>query len=239
MTMPRKYTYLIVVLTVLIAGACSVKQEVFISADASGTVTINIDLADALTEYLLDLAEVTGQSFDQGFFDLTEIKRSFQENESARLISIVSPRPESLAMEIAYNSIAEVFSSKKEFQEAGILSLSKGYEATTLRLKLNRSNFKQISQLFPMLDNPLFQGLGPQENDDTTEEEYIELIELAMGEEGALALQKSFLETTIKIKGTLISQSGGTVTGDGVVFKIPLIRILLLDKPLEYSLVFR
>jgi hypothetical protein len=37
----------------------------------------------------------------------------------------------------------------------------------------------------------------------------------------------------------LVSQSGGTITPGGVTFKVPLIRVLLLDKPLDYSLVFK
>src|SRR4030042_1396948 len=69
--------------------------------------------------------------------------------------------------------------------------------------------------------------------------EYLELIDLALGEGGAAALKASAIETTILVKGRVVAQSGGTTVPGGVAFRIPLLRVLLLDKPLAYSLPFK
>jgi hypothetical protein len=94
-------------------------------------------------------------------------------------------------------------------------------------------------EFLPFLKNPLFEGLAPQEGDDMTESEYLEMIELALGEEGAKKLKTSTIETRVAVKGTLVSQKGGSVSGGAVTYRIPLLRVLLLDKPLDYSILFR
>jgi len=47
------------------------------------------------------------------------------------------------------------------------------------------------------------------------------------------------IETTIVVKGKVVAQTGGSTVPGGVVFRIPLLRVLLLDKPLDYSLTFK
>jgi hypothetical protein len=72
-----------------------------------------------------------------------------------------------------------------------------------------------------------------------TEADYLEMIDPAIGEEGTKALKASTIETRLAVKGTLVSQQGGSASGNIVPFRVPLLRVLLLDKPLDYSIVFR
>jgi hypothetical protein len=65
------------------------------------------------------------------------------------------------------------------------------------------------------------------------------MIELALGAEGAAKLKTSTIETRVAVKGTLVSQEGGAVSGGVVTYRTPLLRVLLLDKPVDYSIVFR
>jgi hypothetical protein len=153
------------------------------------------------------------------------------------LTRIASPSPERLEMELDFRSIEKLFSAPEKPQT--ILTLKKAAEGTTLRAHLDRKNFSQLLELAPFLKNPLFEGLGPQENDDATEAEYLELIDLALGEGGAAALKASVIETTIAVKGKVLAQTGGSAVPGGVVFRIPLLRVLLLDKSLDYSLTFK
>jgi hypothetical protein len=66
------------------------------------------------------------------------------------------------------------------------------------------------------------------------------MMEYALGDGGGKLIKDSMITTIINIDGTLISQSGGKETGtNSVTFKTPLIRLLLLDKPIEYSIKFK
>ena len=175
----RKMKILLGIISALIIGACSVNQQVFIKADASGSVRIKIELKKAFINYLVDLAEVMGESFEGNFFNIEEIKKGFEEKDGVELKQIDCPRPETLEMQIQFRSVEELFSNESQLRYDSILSFDHTKEGYSLRFLLDRSNFRQVSELFPLLKNPLFEALGPQESDTTTEEEYLELIELA------------------------------------------------------------
>ena len=218
---------------------CAIKQQVDIQTDASGTVSMQISLEPVFVQYIEDLSALTGESVEGGIFDVEEIEKGFAEREDVRLLSVSTPTPDTLDMELEYTSIEEVFSSEQELQESGIIRFDKVSQGYSVRFHLDRENFPAVMTFIPALQNPLFEGLGPQENDDTTEEEYYELMDLALGKGGAESVRNAYIETKVTVRGTLVSQSGGTITPEGVTFTVPLIRVLLLDRPLDYTLVFK
>jgi hypothetical protein len=233
----RLAAFTLLALTTLLG--CTIKQQVDLETDASGTVSMQIRLEPVFVQYIEDLSALTGESFDGGIFDAEEIEKEFAERQDVTLLSLSTPTPDTLNMKLRYSSIEEVFSSEQELQESGIIRFERVSQGYSVRFHLDRENFPAVMTFIPSLQNPLFEGLGPQENDDTTEEEYYELMELALGEGGADSVRNSYIQTRVNVRGTLVSQSGGTITPGGVTFTVPLIRVLLLDEPLDYSLVFR
>lgn len=227
----------LLVITLLIG--CTIKQQVQLEADESGKVSMQISLEPVFVEYINDLSALTGESLEGQIFNVEEIKKEFAEREDVTLIRIDTPDPATLEMSLSFLSIEEVFSSEQELQESGVIRFERVSQGYSVRFHLDRKNFSSIMKFMPALQNPLFEGLGPQENDDTTEEEYLELMDLALGDGGADSVRDSYIETKVTVRGTLVSQSGGKISPGGVTFTIPLIRVLLLDKPLDYSLVFK
>ena len=66
------------------------------------------------------------------------------------------------------------------------------------------------------------------------------MIEFAFGEEGVTGLKASSVELLVTVEGDLVSQKGGKQLDDNkVLFTIPLIDFLLLQKPLDYSITFK
>jgi hypothetical protein len=224
------------------AGAligCTIKQQVQIEADGSGTVDMSIHLQPLFVDYLGDLAELTGEPMADQVFNVEEIKKGFSKREDVELLRIATPGPESLEMKLRFRSIEQVFSGEQKLKQAGVIRFDTVPEGYSVRFHLDKSNFSSVLEFMPVLQNPLFEGLGPQENEDISEAEYYELIDLALGEGGAECLEASYIETRVTVKGTLVSQSGGSLSERGVTYRIPLIRVLLLDKPLDYSLIFK
>jgi hypothetical protein len=224
--------------TALLIG-CTIKQQVQLEADESGKVSMQIRLEPVFVEYINDLSALTGESPNGQIFKVEEIKKEFAEREDVTLIRIDTTDPATLEMELSFRSIEEVFSSEQQLQESGVIRFERVSQGYSVRFYLDRKNFASIMKFMPVLQNPLFEGLGPQENDDTTEEEYLELMDLALGEGGADSVSDSYIETKVTVRGTLISQTGGKISPGSVTFTIPLIRVLLLDKPLDYALVFK
>jgi hypothetical protein len=226
-------------LAALIFG-CSATQQVSLEPGGSGTAVVSIRLQKIFTDYLRDLAEVGGQAVKdkERIFNVEEIRKSFAQREGVEVRRVESPSKERLELELGFRSLQDLFAGDPKLESAGILTLARNGEQTVLKIHLDRSNFPRLLELAPFLNNPLFEGLGPQENDNTTEQEYFELIDLAFGEGGAAALRASSIDTEVRIKGRLIAQTGGTPVSGGVLFRIPLVRVLLLDKPLDYSLTY-
>jgi hypothetical protein len=90
-----------------------------------------------------------------------------------------------------------------------------------------------------MLSDPVFAGMGPQVNDTITESEYLEMIRFSLGDDGPSLLKKSFIVLTIDPEGEILSQTGGTLASGAVTFRIPLLRLLVLEKPLDYAVSFK
>jgi hypothetical protein len=227
-------------LTAALSGGCSVTQQVNLEPGGSGTAVVRIRLDWIFTDYIRDLAEVGGQAVKdkERIFNVEEIRKSFASREGVEVRRVESPSRERLELELGFRSLEDLFSGDPKLKAAGILTLTRKADQTVVKVHLDRSNFPRLLEVAPFLKNPLFEGLGPQENDNTTEEEYYQLIDLALGEGGAAALKASSIETTINIKGKLVAQSGGTPSPGGAVFRIPLIRVLLLDKPVDFSITY-
>jgi hypothetical protein len=234
-------TAALVVSFLALALSCTVNQGIVIKADGSGTLTMHVEVSKLLHEYVSSLAEVAGKPLtDNGkLFDVAGIKKDFESRPGITVKKVVTPTPDSMDLELAFASIQNVFSSDPTLKGAGAVTYAESAGKKTVKLHLDRANYSQLSGLFPALKDPVFAGLAPQVNDTVTDAEYLDMIRFSMGDDGPALVKKSFITLTIDPEGEILSQSGGTIGGGAVVFKIPLIRLLVLDKPLDYSVMFK
>jgi hypothetical protein len=231
------------VLAALIAlVSCSVNQTIVIKNDGSGTLAMHAEVSKLLSDYMASLAEVSGKTdMMKGgkVFDVATIRKDFTARPGLTVKKVSAPTPNSLDLEIGYTSLTDVFASDKTIKGSGALVYSESAGTKTIRMHLDRSNYTQLSSLFPLLNDPTVAGMGPQVNDTITDAEYLDMIGFTLGDEGPALVKKSYISLTIDPEGQIISQSGGTVNGGTVTFHIPLIRLLVLDKPLDYSVMFK
>ncbi len=222
-------------------SACTIKQEATLNLDGSGAVSFDFSIEPFFVDTLKEMAELTGdQSMPEGeVFNIPQIKKDFAEKDEVTLRDITSPRKEVLKGFFTFTNIEDVFIDQKKLTESGIITLTKQRENSILQMTLTKQNYKQVSDLFPIIDTPLFDMFGPQEGEFITEEEYLGMVELAFGEEGAKGLRRSYIELKVNVKGKILSQQGGIIRDGSVIFKIPLIKVLLLNEPLRYSVVFQ
>ncbi len=227
---------------ILLTVSCTMSNTIVVKGDGSGTVAVRVEISKLFKEYLVSMAEVAGQeqiAKEGKLFDLKEIQKGFEGRPGVTVKRLASPKPETLEVDLAFRSIQEVFASDDALKSTGVISFTQTNGTKTVKVHLDRANYKQTSVLFPGLSNPLFEGMGPQPNDAITEAEYLEMIKFSLGDEGPALVKKSFIEMAIRPEGEIVSQTGGAVTNGTVVFRIPLLRLLLLDKPLDYSVSFK
>jgi hypothetical protein len=224
-------------------AACSINQTIAVKADGSGTAAMRVQTTKQFREYVLSIEEVSGQSelAKQGkIFDVAAIQKDLAARPGITVKRVASPNPDLLEVELGFRSIQEVYSSTDpKVASTGVLRYSESGGRKSLKIHLDRKNFAQLSDVFPGLSGPVFQGLAPQENDQTTEADYLDMIQFSLGPDGPALLKQSFIDLVVKPEGQILDQTGGTVAGGAVTFHIPLLRVLVLDKPLDYSVTWK
>jgi hypothetical protein len=222
--------------------SCTVNQTITVKNDGSGTLVIHAEVSKLLHDYLASLAEVAGNGSlmkNGKVFDAAGIRKDFESRPGFTVKKAVTPTADSLDLEIAYASIQSLFTTEATLKSSGALTYAESGGKKTIKLHLDRTNYTQLSSLFPALNDPTFASLMPQVDDTITDSDYLQMIQFSIGDDGPGLVNKSFITLTIDPEGEILSQSGGVISGGAVVFKIPLLRLLVLDKPLDYSVTFR
>jgi hypothetical protein len=229
-----------VLMILLLAGSCSVRQNITIKADGSGTAGLRVVMSMLLKDYLVSLAEVSGrtEAAKGAVFDLAAIRKGFEGRQGVTVRRLESPAADTLELDLSYRSLSELFASDAA-SGTGAVSLKDAEGLKTLRVHLDRKNFRQLTGAFPVLADPAFAGFGPLADDTMTEKDYLSMIEFSLGPDSPALVQKSFLELTVRPEGQIERQTGGAVSGGAVTFRVPLLSLLVLEKPLDYSVSWR
>ncbi len=237
----RAATFLAALIVVVVFSSCGAQQQVVLRPDGSGIVDFTYTVSPVILESLDDFAAFLpgDDPLAEGeVFDLEEIRSDFSANPAVTLLSVGLPQPNTLSGSFQFTDVEEVFTEEEELRQAGIVQLESSGDRYTLLVRLNRENFANITTLFPALENPLMDMFGPSANAGVSESEYLEMMEFAFDSAVVPAIRESYVEARILVDGAVIDQQGGIIVGDEVIFQIPLIRVLLLDERLEYSLTF-
>jgi hypothetical protein len=212
-------------------AACTSRQTIDVKGDGSGTATVRFEVEKLFVDYF---TEEGGSRV----FDAARVKQGIEKRPGFKVTRIATPTPETLEMDLAFEDIRSLVENGNQPGNDGIISVTRKDGLTTVALHLDRSGAKKMSGLFSDVSNPAFKEMSPREQRTRTEEAYLEAIEFAVGKEGPPLVKSSFLELTVKVDGEIVSQTGGKIAGGAAVFRVPLLRMLMLDKPLDYSVTF-
>ena len=132
-----------------------------------------------------------------------------------------------------------MFPSPSLLWEAGIVTFEEVEEGTRVRLYLDLDNYKQLEQIFPVLDDPVIRAMGPEENTEITAEDYLTMMGFVLGPSGPDAITESVITIRLNVDGELVSQRGGRIEDGVAIFELNLLDLLLLHEPVDLEVVFR
>ena len=229
--------------TCLLAG-CSVNQDVAVFVNGSGEAQVRVDLQPVFVDYLLALAEIaeeveTPEDPSAALFDVSEVEAAIAEWPGVEAARIATPTSDQLELHLTFDDLQAAFApTAPDAGTTPLISLT-GSERRTLSVHLDSDNYHQLTTLFPVLEHPLVISLGPQPNLEVTDDEYLEMMQFVLGDEGPPAILDSQVTVRVQVEGRVVEQDGGELQDDGsVLITIPLLRILVLDQPLDYRVVF-
>lgn len=259
---------IVVALLALLLAGCSMRQRLVINPNGSGSADIHIVVGPLLATYIDDIMQSLGPTAGGGsppLFDLAKIRTAVEGMPGVKLESLSSPSRGSLALRFRFDHVnALVPAAEKAVGGSGAGGGTSGGKGTgsvsgggsspieltehdgvhTLRLVLSRSSLKAVEALPPFRGDPLLLSLGPQPGQHYTKAEYLSNLQYAFAgyaskEQVRKALAGASVDITLKVKGTIVSHSGGVRSGDEVSYHIPLIEIATLEHPIELSVSFR
>ena len=106
----------------------------------------------------------------------------------------------------------------------------------SLSFECSIDNYTQLERIVPFLADPNISVFLAQYNIGYSEQDYMDMITFAIGEEAPEALRTSMITVNVTVPGTITSITGADQTGpDSFTFSFPLIDFLLLAQPLAFS----
>ena len=222
--------------------SCAVNQTIVIRSDGSGTLAMHVEVSRLLHEYVARLSEVSDKPVlmrGGRFFDVESLRKDFESRPGVTVTKAATPTSDSLDLELSFDSIQDVFAREETLKSAAALSYSESEGKKTIRLHLDRGNYAQLARAFPLLGNPAFAALGPQPSDTFSDDDYLEMVRFSIGDDAPALLTRSYLTLTLDPEGEILSQSGGEVIEGAVVFRIPLLRMLVLDRPIDCRVTYQ
>ena len=238
-----KYKCLLIGLLMFFSFSCSVKQDMSINPSLSGVIGLDLDLHPLFTQYIMDLAESQGTLHDkenQRVFDAPQIIHFFNSLPSLSVNEVNTPALAKLNLNLSFSDFNSVFAKSKDKNIPNIADIKVLNDYNQLSIYISRKNISQIIELLPLANNPAFESFLPFIEDPTSEEEFLEMIvwtfeEYTEEKKIEEMIHSSYIELSIKFEKNVISSVGGKVLGKKVFFKIPLIKLFTLEKPLIYS----
>jgi shikimate kinase len=87
----------------------------------------------------------------------------------------------------------------------------------------------------PGIDPNLLDALSPPalEEDPVTVEEYKTMLKTVLGEKAMPAMEAAAIKLSITAPGVVIGSGGGSLSGSTLSAKLPIIDLLVLEKPIE------
>ncbi len=236
-------------------ASCSESQRLTVAADGSGTADVEVTLAPMLVSYLHDLMASMGDADDNSasgaatgappIFDLERIRTAFGQLPGVSGLVVRSPSDGSLTLRFAFRSLRALLGGPQAATSHNPVALTSANGSTTIRFHLDRENLQALTSLPPLRDNPLLLALIPKGTSRVTEAQELELLEYAFGDYSpkgstvGAVVRASTIRVTLTVEGRIVSQLGGSVQGNTVVFTLPLLRLLTLEQPIDYEVTFQ
>ena len=235
--MKRLKLLFLCIAVILVSAGCTVRQDIGISAGRGGEVFIDLELNPVFVKYISDLSEVTGRSASEGIFNTEEISSAISDYPGTEPVSVTSPDSSRLNIILRSGDFTQVLPA--EYEPLVRIEDSKGIR--TVSFHLGADNYGALDRIFGISGNPVLSPLAPQTGNPYSEEEYVSLVDYIFADyldksvTAEKILKESVVQLNIRTSGNIIFSDMGEYKGNLLKVRIPAVRFLTLDKPVNFS----
>ena len=214
--------------------SCSTKIESVVRVGGSANVSLQASLEPRTLALLKSLMGFMGEASDAPVLNGEAISQSMASAPGISSVLLRNTNSSALEGTIAISHVGNFLSSEEgKFitysEESGITSIVFVLDRDSAPLLISKLS-AQVEEYLSALMAPIVSGesLNPQE--------YLNLVALIYSRPLADEIAASHILASIDFPRPLIEVQGGTFTGRRAEFEIPLLDILVLEKPLRYEL---
>ncbi|MBI9101601.1 MAG: hypothetical protein JEY99_04230 [Spirochaetales bacterium] len=223
--------------------SCQMEQRVTIDKEGEGELTFSIELADYLTTVVEQMQALGGTpetEEEAGIVEIEALKTDLNQRPELEVTALENSDDQHWNGTIEFTDIESILaSSELPPGTENLFVFSRKPGSSLLELNVSLESIEAILAANPSLDSPLMQAFGPLANIGLTDEDYLEMMEFALGPESREGIKGSALDMVIQVDGRIISQTGGELIDNSTVrFSIPLLDILIIEDSINYSVKF-
>lgn len=233
---------LLVVLILFLFFSCSVKQKIYLDKNTEGNCRLDLKFDKVFVDYIQFIYEIDGVE-NAKVFDEAAIRKAFNEFSNLSLNKIEVVSDDALYLDFSFNDLDSTFSENSAVVSP--ISYTKKGEDSIFKIQLDRSNHDVlvnkvlgISGMEGFLD--YIQELVKPDTKANVIDNYDYIFgDLLVERSIEEVLDASFVNLEFSVNGNITSYTGGEKKGNIVLYKIPLMDFLTLEKPVHYEIVFK
>lgn len=222
----------IILASLLLLASCTVTEKLSVNRNSSGTSSSDIKVEQFFVDVLEDFSEFLPES-NESIMDsaMSGFAGQLQRSKSASDVAFSKTGENHYSLAFSYSSIEALIKELGGTEQTLFRETS-----NSLSFYVDINNFEELTKIVPFLADPNFEVYGPLFNQNTTEEDYLDMIYFLLGEEGPDAISNGMVSIDITVPGTIASVSGARrVNQNTARFSFPIIDFLLLNKPLTFT----
>ncbi len=221
----------------LLLSACQAGIATAIAKDGSAGIDIKATMPKPLAAKLRAIGNLPPGS---PFFNLPSIRKSLVARVSLSVDALANPDLDSFTARLSTTDFGALLAGFGE-PGKGPAKLTRNGEAAELTITLDRKGAAALAALLPGIEEDIIEALSPPaiEGGDWSRDEYREALAGVLGKSAMPAIDAGHIELSVTAPGPILSHQGGTVLGSTWKLSIPIIDLLVLDKPMEFRLAWK
>ncbi len=233
----------------LFTASCTVRQQVELGREGSGTAEIEVELHQMAVQYINDLIVFSGGPEPDSIFDPEAIRAAFDTIPDLTLRHLEITGSGSLRIGLTFSDVRAVFTSQVGEGVVPVARASRKGKTSEAGLYLDRDNYGAIVARVLVLSGMIaFEDYLTGLLEPGPEEVILDMYEYAFEEytEGKSVrdvLEESEIVLEFAVPNRIISHRGGEIPETGgdarIRYTVPLLDILTLDEPISYSFDYR
>ena len=239
MTVCKKYRFLSVLLFSLLLlalfSSCLTEIGGAVRPGGSAELTLKTTMGPRTTALIRSLRTFSGEGANAPILDGPSIARSMAVAPGVRAVALVNTSSEAMEGGISISNIGDFLALPNA--ESRFITFNESRQASSIVVVLDRASAPQlISLLSPEITDYLSALMAPVVlGEIMSAGEYLDLVASIYGRPLAAEITEARIRGTLELPRPVTAVHGGTFSGRRAVFDIPLLDILLLERPLRYE----